>query len=249
MPIDTPVSDLVRQLSRVGLRPDERLVKRIVEYGPEARPALLELARDTEALHSDMPAALGPLHALRLLGEVPDVSMIAPVLSLLPIQVYGDQDVPSRLFATEVLQIVGRVGAPAVPALWAYADDEANSPGSRAAAANSLAFVSTFAPETRDEILAEARRRLESAETPEAMTGVVTLLAELGDAPSYKTIMAAYREGKVNKEHAPAATVRQFLLGGGRRDLSCVNHPLFERYDHHGPHLRGPDDELPDDLP
>ena len=45
MPVDTPAADLVRQLSRVGLRPDERLIKRIVEQGPAAREALL--ARST----------------------------------------------------------------------------------------------------------------------------------------------------------------------------------------------------------
>jgi hypothetical protein len=247
MPIDTPVGDLVRQLSRVGLRPDERLVGRILEYGPEARAALLALASDTEALHGELPAALGPLHALRLLGELPDESMIAPLLALLPIKIYGDQDVPARLFATEVLQIVGRAGAPAVPVLWAYADDTANSPSARAAAVGALAFVTAYSPETRDEVLAEARRRLEQGGEREMLTGVVTLLAELGDAQSYKAVMAAYRDGRVNKEQAPAATARQFLIGGGRRDLTCVNHPLFERYDHHGPHLRGPDDDLNED--
>ncbi len=247
MPIDTPARDLVRQLSRVGLRPDERLVKRIVEHGAEARAALLELATDTEALHGDLPATLGPLHALRLLGELPDGSMIAPLLSQLPIQIYGDEDVPARLYATEILQIIGRVGAPAVPLLWAYADDEANGAAPRSAAVNALAYVATFAPETRDEIIAEARRRLESTEDSDELTGVVTLLSELGDAESYKPIMAAYRAGKVHKERAPAAAARQFLLGGGRRDLTCVNHPLFERYDHHGPYLRPPDEDLDED--
>jgi hypothetical protein len=247
MPIDTPVGDLVHQLSRVGLRPDERLAKRIVEHGDEARAALLALATDIKALHGELPAVLGPLHALRLLGELPDGSMITPLLAGLPIQIHGDQDVPSRLYATEILQIIGRVGAPAVPLLWAYGDDETNSVAARSAAINALAYVATFAPETRDAIIAEARRRLGSAEGQDALTGVVTLLAELGDAESYKAVMAAYRDGKVSKEHAPAATVRQFMLGGGRRDLTCVNHPLFERYDHHGPHLRGPEDDLNED--
>lgn len=248
MPIDTPVGDLVRQLSRVGLRPDERLVGRILEHGAEARPALLALATDTEALHGELPAALGPLHALRLLGELPDGEIIAPLLGCLPLQIYGEEDVPSRIFATEVLQIIGRVGAPAVPLLWAYADDPANGSPGRVAAVGALSFVTAYAPETHDEVLAEARRRLEQGDGPEALTGVVTLLSELGDAASYRAVMAAYRDGRVSKEQAPAATARQFLLGGGRRDLSCVNHPLFERYDHHGPHLRPPDDDLEPDA-
>lgn len=243
MPVDTPVADLVRQLSRVGLRPDERLVKRIVEQGAAAREALLELATDIAALHADLPVALGPLHALRLLGELPDVMMIAPLLAALPVPVLNEEDVPARLYATEVLQIIGRVGEPAMEALWAYADDEANAELTRAAAISGLAYVATYAPATRDAILAEARRRLELEQPRAITTGVVTLIAELGDAVSYKAVMEAYRAGRVDKDQAPAAAARQFLLSGGRKDLTCVSHPLAERYDHHGPHLRDEVDE------
>lgn len=244
MPVDMPVADLVRQLSRVGLRPDERLVARIVEHGPAAREELLRLATDIDALHSELPASLAPLHALRMLGEVPDVSMVAPLLGALPVPIYGDEDVPARLYATEVLQIIGRAGAPAVEALWAYADAEANPDLTRAAAVGALAFVATYAPEVREPVLAEARRRLALDLPVPLATGVVTLIAELGDAASYQAVMAAYKAGRVDRQQAPAAAARQFLLGGGRKDLTCVNHPLGERYDHHGPHLRGPE---PDD--
>jgi hypothetical protein len=243
MPVDTPAADLVRQLSRVGLRPDERLVKRIVEQGDAGRAALLAMATDINAIHAELPASLGPLHALRLLGELPDVSIIAPLLNGLPVPIYGEQDVPARMYMLEVPQIIGRVGAAAVPALWAYADDEGNEPMPRSAAITALSFVATAAPEVRDAVIAEARRRLELEQAVPLTTGVVTLLSELGDAASYKAVMAAYRDGRVDKEEAPAATARQFLLGGGRRDLSCVNHPLFERYDHHGPRFREEDED------
>lgn len=246
MPVDTPVADLVRQLSRVGLRPEPRLVERIVEHGPAARAELLGLATNIEALHSELPASLGPLHALRLLGEVPDVTMITPLLGALPVPIYGEEDVPARLYATEVLQIIGRVGEPAVAALWAYADDEANPELTRAAAIGALAYVATYAPAVRDEVIAEGRRRF-ALELPGMLaTGLVTLLSELGDTASYQAVMAAYRAGRIDKEQVPAAAARQFLLGGGRKDLTCVSHPLDERYAHHGPHLRGPDD--PDDV-
>lgn len=247
MPIDTPVADLVRQLSRVGLRPEDRLVQRIVEHGPAARSALLALATTIDALHEELPAALGPLHALRLLGEVPDVAIIAPLLQALPVPIYDEQDVPARLYATEVLQIIGRVGEPAEAALWAYADDEANPESSRAAAISALAYVATYVPATREAIVAEARRRLALDRSVPLTTGVVTLLAELGDAASYQAVMAAYRMGRVDKDQAPAAAARQFILGGGRKDLTCVSHALAERYDHHGPHLKDPDDDAYDD--
>lgn len=243
MPIETPVADLVRQLSRVGLRPPERLVQQIIAHGPAARAALLELATDIAALHTRMPEMLGPLHALRLLGELPDVTIIAPLLEQLPVPVWNDEDVPSRLYATEVLQIIARIGAPAVPVLWAYADDETHPAMARSAAVSGLSFVATVAPEVRDAIIAEVRRRLELEASEPVTTGLVTVLAELGDQESYRAVMAAYRAGRVDQTQAPAAAARQFLLSGGRRDLTCVNHPLFERYDHHGPMLRDADDD------
>ncbi|GAB4447512.1 MAG: hypothetical protein OHK0015_51650 [Chloroflexi bacterium OHK40] len=242
MATDTPVSELVPQLSRVGLRPDARLVERIVAHGADGRRALLTLATSVAALHDELPAALGPLHALRLLGELPDVEIIGPLLAVLPVPIRHREDVPPRLYGTEVLQIIGRIGAPAVPVLWAHADDPATSEMARSAAISALSYVATRAPELREEVLAEARRRLEHETDMARTTGLVTVLAELGDAESYRAVMAAYRAGRVDQRQAPAATARQFLLGGGRRDLNCVNHPLFERYDHHGPHLRPTED-------
>jgi len=239
MPVDTPTADLVRQLSRVGLRPDPRLTDQIVARGDEARAELLRLATDVEALHGELPGALGPIHALRLLGELPDPAIIAPLLGALPVPVLGEEDVPARLFATEVLQIVGRVGAPAVAPLWATADDPEQGETQRAAAVQALSYVATFAPEVREAVVAEARRRLADEAQPEAIrTGAAVILAELGDSESYKPIMAAYRAGTIDQGKAPAGAARQFLLGGGRKDLTCVSHPLWERYDQHGPNAR-----------
>lgn len=237
MPIETPASDLVRQLSRASLRPDERLVRQILDQGDAARLALLGLATDIPALHEPTPTCLGPLHALRILGELPDISIIRPLLATLPIPIEDPEyDVPAGLYAQEILQIIGRVGAPAVPELWAIADDVSAGDHARGAAANALAYVATYAPEVRDEVVAEARRRLADESLPNvAVAGAVALLVEIGDAPSYRAVMAAYRAGKVDQSRMPAAAARQFLLGGGRGDLKCVRHPLWERYDEHGP--------------
>lgn len=240
MPVETPAADLVRQLSRVGLRPDERLVGHILDRGDEARAELLRLATNIPALHEELPASLGPLHALRLLGELPDVSMIAPLLAALPVPILNPEgDVPAQLYATEVLQIIGRVGAPAVEPLWSIADDASQSVAARGSALNALAFVVTYAPERRDEVVAEARRRMAQEDVdPVVLAGVVSLLAEVGDAESYRPVMAAFRSGKLDQSRIPAAAARQLLLGGGRKDLSCVNHPLWERYEQHGPNFQ-----------
>ena len=76
------------------------------------------------------------------------------------------------------------------------------------AAIGALAYAATYAPTVRDEVLAEARRRLTLDLPVPIATGVVTLISELGDAASYEAVMAAYREGRVDKEQAPAAAAR-----------------------------------------
>ncbi|NJN16724.1 MAG: hypothetical protein HC822_10845 [Oscillochloris sp.] len=233
MSFDPAVGDLVRQLSRVGLRPEPRLVERILANGAAARPELLKLAMHIEALHDeDINKALGPLHALRLLGEVPDAAIIEPLLSNIPLEVYDDEDVPTQLYGAEILQIIARVGAPAIPILSAIADDPARSEMQRLAAVRALAYVAAYVPEVRDEVISFCRERMESVDLVSAAAAV---LAELADKESYQAIMAAYREGRIPQEYTPASAARQYLLGGGRKELNCVAHPLWERYDHHGP--------------
>jgi hypothetical protein len=245
MPVETPTADLVRQLSRVGLRPDERLVRHILDQGEAARAELIALATNIPALHEELPASLGPLHALRLLGELPDVSIIAPLLGALPVPIVDPQaDVPAQLYATEVLQIIGRIGASAVETLWSIADDMGQSLAARGSAINALAYVITYAPEMRDTVIAEARRRMAQEDVDDVMlAAVVGLLAEVGDAESYKPVMAVFRAGRIDQSRIPAAAARQLLLGGGRKDLTCVNHPLWERYDHHGPTFQANDQQ------
>lgn len=242
-------ADLARQLSRAGLRPSERLVQQILAAGPAVRSELLKLATNLEDLHAPMPATLGPLHALRLLGELPDTSIIAPLLETLPAPVWGETDVPAKLYNQEALEIIGRIGAPALPALLSYADDESRPPLARLLAVACLSYVAARAPEVRDTVIAEARGRLEAEYPPPVSTGAAMALSDLGDKDSYQRVMAAYRAGRVDQTAAPAATARQYLLGGGRASVANVNYSFFERYDRYGPFLRSDENEdLEDDY-
>jgi hypothetical protein len=234
MPIETPLRTLVEQLRRAGLRPERRLVEQILAHGDAARPELLRLATDTALLHTKLPELLAPLHALRLLGEVPGTDMILPLLQTLPIDIYGEQDVPSRLFATEVSQIIGRIGAPAMPVLLAIGNDPTESIIVRGAAITVLVDVVAAVPDLRTEVIALARELLTNDDLVLA-TGAAGVLSDLGDSASYRAIMDSYRNGRIDKEQLPPAGVRQLILSGGRNDLACVLHPLWERYDHHGP--------------
>src|SRR3712207_2409783 len=69
IPMTTDVEHVVNQLRRVGLRPSEHQWSAIREAGWSAFPSLLALASDARLLVGPEPAAFGPVHALRLLGE------------------------------------------------------------------------------------------------------------------------------------------------------------------------------------
>ncbi|MFQ3663138.1 MAG: hypothetical protein SNJ69_12180 [Chloroflexaceae bacterium] len=248
MPVKPTLADLMRQLRRAGLRPSKHLVEQILAFGAEARNELLKLATSIADLQKPLPEMLGPLHALRLLGELPDESIIVPLLERLPAPVLSKDDVASQLYNTEVLDIIGRIGAPALPVLLSYADGETHPPLARTFAVNGLAHVAIRAPELRDTVIAEARRRLETDQPLPISTGAVMALSELGDSDSYSLVMAAYRSGRVDQSVARAATARQFLLGGGRPTIASVNDSFFERYDRNGPFFASDfDEDLEDD--
>ncbi|NJM08447.1 hypothetical protein HC891_23110, partial [Candidatus Gracilibacteria bacterium] len=237
MPIDTSLDELVNQLTRVKLRPPERLVKHILDHGDAAREPLLALATDFNLFDEHLIAQrLGPLHALRLLGELAGPANVAPLLNVLPVPIYDeeDSDVATALWAREVMQIIGRGGSAVVPALWEYADDEANSDNGRAAALGSLPFAIAMAGEGREEVLVEIRRRLENETSPMINAALVRVLAFLGDGASYRQVMDAYRAGRIDQYIMPAAQARQLLLSKGAEELACVRHQLWERYDEHG---------------
>lgn len=235
MPIDTPVADLVRQLRRIGLRPPEKLVERVLEQPDAARTPLLDLALDTETLLDEQPDCWGPVHALRLLGELHDPSIIEPLLGAFPLPLEEeDQEAPS-LWATEVPQIIGHLGEEAAEPLWTWLDDAERPLIARAAAAEALPYATAAAPALRDAVIDGFRSRLAEVSSRELGALFVNALGRLGAASAYAEVMAAYRAGRVDSDILPAANARQLLLGGGVSSLKCANHTLWERYDEHGP--------------
>ncbi len=132
MPVHTPVVDLVRQLRRIGLRPPERLAASILEYGPEARDPLLALATDRELIHEESPGCWGPIHALRLLGELQDPTTIKALLQMFPLELREEEEQAPKLWAEDATQLIGHMGAPAVETLWQWFDDIGHTPASRA---------------------------------------------------------------------------------------------------------------------
>lgn len=160
MPHTDTIDELLEQLQRAGRQPSERLVERILEHGAEARAHLLRLATATDLLIEEEPRCWGPVHALRLLGEVPDLAMILPLLERLPIMLQSNEDDPAHFWSSEVLDIASAVGPSAIPLLWATAEDVANGRWVRGAALYMLAHIAIESADQRDAIVAEARTRL-----------------------------------------------------------------------------------------
>lgn len=235
MTIDLTIGEEVKQLRRAGMRPNERQVRDILRAGAAAFRPLLALATDTELLHEEPPECYGPIHALRLLGEMPSVDMIEPLLAPLPItRNYPDEQLP-QLWLSELPQIIGRIGAAAVEPLWAIADDQERGIPARTVALVALGYVSAVAPDMRDAIIAGMREHLATSDDATINAYMVTALGDMGVEDAYAEVMQLYRAGKINQRIVPPGTARQMLLSKRDTRLNCANHPLWERYDQHGP--------------
>jgi hypothetical protein len=237
MTLDLAVGEYVKQLRRAGPRPAEHLVRHILQGGPGAVGSLLELALDTDLLHEDVPDCYAPIHALRLLGELRSTEIVAPLLRVLPIeQDYPGEELPI-LWADEAAQMIGRQGAAVVEPLWSIADDPEWDMAGRGVALLALTYATSVAPEIRDEVADGALMRLAESDDERLTAHLISALASLGVGPAYQQIMELYRAHKVDTSIIPPATARQLLLAPGPAPrLECARHPLWERYDRHGPH-------------
>ncbi len=233
--MDLNAPEYVRQLRRIGPRPTEPLVRNIMRSGDAAYAPLIALATNIELLHEDEPECFGPVHALRLLGELPRVAMIEPLLRQFPIELLSEEDQLTRLWGNEAPQIIGRLGAEAVEPLWSIIDTPEWAEQARGTAVIALCCAATIAPEQRDNVVAGMRQRLEQTADTILSSYLAVGLANLGVKEAYSEIMAFYRAGEVKQEIMPPKVARQLLLSGGEQGLNCTKHPLTERYDQHGP--------------
>ncbi len=232
--------ELVRQLARIGTRPPEKLAQRLLAFGEAAIEPLLELATDTNAIYEAPPGCYGPIHALRILGEIKDVSYIENLLVAYPMEdptgAYDREDprnVAADLWDRELPQILGSLGASAVAQLWEYADDQANHQEQRSAALTSLAYATAVAPELREAVVTGLHQRLISTDDSTFAAYVLIALVNLQVPEYYAEVMALYKEGRINREIIPASNARQYLLRKNPKLLDCAKHPLWERYDQH----------------
>src|SRR4051794_6389800 len=160
---------LVPQLRRAGLRPTDRQWELLREAGALALQPLLELALDTSTLAGPEPAAFGPLHALRLVGEVgalePDTLM--RLFEALPLPTPAN-DQAAFLWRQDLPQIIARSGTAAVEAASRILAAMDSPVERRAAAYEVLSFVTLVDPGTRPAGLATLREWLTAETDPYA---------------------------------------------------------------------------------
>jgi hypothetical protein len=235
MILDLTVGDKVKQLRREGFRPSEALVRTITKAGSAALGPLLALAVDVDLLHEDAPDCFAPLHALRLLGEVGAPEIVEPLLREFPVELDDEDEQLPKLWVEEVPQIIGHLGAAAVEPLWAIADDDSWNMAARSAALLALGYATAVDPTVKDAVVAGMRERLERTDDTIFASHLVVGLANIGVPDAYAEILAYYRAGKIAQDIIPAGAARQLLLSDGAQRLNCAKHPLWERYDQHGP--------------
>jgi hypothetical protein len=236
MTLELAVGEQVKPLRRAGPRPNEHVVRRILQSGAAAVGPLLSLALDTSLLHEEEPECYAPIHALRLLGELHAAEIIAPLLRAFPLeQEYPGEELP-LVWADEASQMIARLGTAAVEPLWSIADDPDWDMVGRGVALMALTYATQIAPEIRDDVVARLLDRLPQSDDHRLTAHLVSALASLGVESAYKQVMARYRQGEVDQTIIPAGTARQLMLAAeAAQRLKCVLHPLWERYDAHGP--------------
>ena len=139
------------------------------------------------------------------------------------------------MWADEAPQIIGHLGAAAIEPLWQIADHADWNIAARSGALVALTYATAVAPEIRDAVIAGLRERLAATEDTIYRSHLVIALANLGVREIYAEVMAMYRAGQLDQDIIPAGAARQLLLTDGSKRLACAKHPLWERYDQHGP--------------
>lgn len=228
----------LQELHRAGLRPTDRQIQEIRESGAEAVPALLALAGDMTLLAGPEPAALAPVHALRLLAEQPTINaaIVEQLLGVLPLSDPTPDAQASFVWRQDLPMILGRAGRETFEVAATILRDADAPPDRRAAAAETITYATAIDDSLRPEVIELLRESLTAATDPYVAGYLVDGLANLGAADAYADVMSAYRRSAVDKSIVSAADARRRLLGRtATAGLNCVSHTLEERYVQHGP--------------
>ncbi|NOK64200.1 MAG: hypothetical protein GFH27_549323n61 [Chloroflexi bacterium AL-W] len=196
---------------------------------------LLELATDVQLLHQAEPACYAPLHALRLLGEMPQPTMMEQLLQVLPINIDDPDKEVIQLWTHELPQIMARMGDTVVDQLWTIVDNTEHELTGRGIVLIALAYITVLVPDRRSDVITQIHERLPTSENKTFTGYMVSTLSNLGAEQTYSDVMKLFREGRVDQAIIPPGVARQLLLSDSTRRLADVRLSFWERYDELGP--------------
>ena len=215
----------VDQLLRLG-EPEDRIEwrdYRALGLGPEHVPDLIRLATDVDlVMASDLEAgqddpavdALGwaPQHALRALGQLGAVEAIDPLF-----EAVGRFRELHDFWIGDFDDVMGHLGAAAIPACERHIADASLDEYERMVAAESLEQIARRHPELRDRCVAALTTELGNHEslTPGLAGLIVGSLVQLKAVEAAPVIEAAYAADRVERFFAGTWEDVRYELGLG----------------------------------
>lgn len=168
--------------------------------GMEHVPELIRMAQDRFRYEieadPDSPAMWAPFHAWHALGQLRAEAAIEPLVGILRLIDEEEDD----WVASDLPDALGKMGAPAIPALSAFLRDPSKGLWGRVGASTSLRRIAECYPETRDTCVAAITAQLEQyAENDETLNGLLTCeLVELHATESGPAMEGAFAAGAVD---------------------------------------------------
>jgi len=127
--------------------------------GPEQIPDLIRMATDEElwTIESEGLEIWAPIHAWRSLGQLRTEAAIEPLLGLL----HWIDDEGNEWVGEEVPEVLGLIGAAAIPGLSTYLADRTHGLSARTAASEALVKIAQHYPEAREQSIDAIAHQLE----------------------------------------------------------------------------------------
>jgi Protein of unknown function (DUF1186) len=171
-------------------------------FSTEDIPELLRMVTDSELLEIDeeKPDGWAPIHALRVLGQLRDPSVIEPLLDKAE-AIVDYQTGIGEWGLEELPEVFGMIGPVAIPMLTTYLADTSHDEYARSCCANGLEKIAIRHPEARSECIEALSHQLEvSAEDDyEENAFIIGHLAHLKAVEALPVIERAFTADKVDE--------------------------------------------------
>jgi hypothetical protein len=196
-PNSAPYASPVDALIALGEPNKPGVVERREALGlrQEHLPELLRMVRDRDlyTANGDTDEVWAPLHAFYALKDL-DVSAVVPELISL-------FDLDDEQYQTELPELLGKIGAPALGPIRAYLADHTRWAFGQAEACRALEQIAKQHPELREQAVAALSDLLRGAEHyhEEANTGAMDALVELGAVEALPLIRRAFELGRIDE--------------------------------------------------